>query len=79
MAATIQPEITYQAAFTPDTREVTVIRSIRAGISGPFGEYPADTLGAAERALFDAGYLVSGPWSEPTWNGSRWCGLASMH
>lgn len=71
-------QATYQAAFTPDSQEVTVIRDVRAGISGPYGEYPADTIEAAERALFDAGYLVTGPWGEPTSNGDRWCSITPM-
>lgn len=71
-------QATYQAAFTPAEQEVTVIRDVRAGISGPYGEYPADTIEAAERALFDAGYLIAGPWGEPTSNGDRWCPITLM-
>lgn len=73
-----QAEVTYQAAFNSEENEVTVVRSVRAGISGPFGDYPAGDLDAAERALFDAGYLVTSPWGELTVNGSRWCTLSLM-
>jgi hypothetical protein len=73
-----QPRETYQAAFNPGEQEVTAIRNIRAGISGPCGEYPAETLEDAERALFDAGYLITSPWGDPTGNGSRWCSLTRM-
>lgn len=73
-----QPDVTYQAAFTPAAGEVTVIRDVRAGVSGPHGDFAADTVEAAERALFDAGYLIASPWSEPTSNGDRWCILTRM-
>ncbi|EST18063.1 hypothetical protein [Streptomyces roseochromogenus] len=68
---------TFQAAFTPAEQEVTVIRNVRAGISGPYGEYTAGTLEAAEQALFNAGYLVAGPWKS-TRNGDQWCDLTPM-
>ncbi|MBC9730717.1 DUF3560 domain-containing protein [Streptomyces sp. TRM68367] len=71
-------EATYQAAFTPADREVTVIRDIPAGISGPFGEYPADDLDAAERALWEAGYAVASEWGKETVNGDRWCKLTRI-
>lgn len=76
--STGQPDVTYQAAFTPDAGEVTVIRDVRAGVSGPHGDFLADTLEAAERALFNAGYLIASPWSEPTGSGDRWCILTRM-
>ncbi|GGX51477.1 hypothetical protein [Streptomyces noursei] len=78
MSGTSQPDVTYQAAFNAENGEVTVVRNIRAGISGPFGEYPVDDLEAAERALFDAGYLVTSPWGELNVGGSRWCRLTLM-
>jgi hypothetical protein len=77
-ATTGQADVTFKAAFNPENHEVTVVRHIHAGISGPFGEYPADDLDAAERALFDAGYLIASPWGELNVNGSRWCLLALM-
>lgn len=71
-------EATYQAAFTAADREVTVIRNVPAGISGPFGDFPADDLDAAERALWEAGYTVTTPWGEETVNGDRWCKLTRI-
>lgn len=44
--------------------EVTVIRDVHAGISGPFGDYPAADLEEAEKVLRANGYALSGPWSE---------------
>jgi len=73
-----RPEVTYQAAFTAEAGEGTVIRDVRAGVSGPHGDFPADTLEAAERVLFNAGYLTASPWSEPTSSGDRWCLLTRM-
>lgn len=72
------PITTYEAAFDPNDGEVTVIRNIHAGVSGPAGDYPADDLKAAEDALFNAGYLRTSEWGEPTANGARWCSLTSM-
>lgn len=46
--------------------EVTVIRDIRGGICGPFGEYQAADLAEAERVLRANGYALSGPWAEHT-------------
>ncbi|MDX3694995.1 hypothetical protein PV726_32580 [Streptomyces europaeiscabiei] len=77
-AATGRAGDTFQAAYTSGDREVTVVRNVHAGISGPFGDYPADDLEGAERALFDAGYLVTSPWGELTVNGDRWCLLTVM-
>lgn len=73
-----QSDVTYKAAFNVEECEVTVVRDVRAGVSGPFGDFPADDLQAAERALFDAGYLVASPWGELTVTGSRWCTLTLM-
>lgn len=78
MAATAQPKIRYQAAFNPEDGEVVVIRDIHAGISGPYGEFTADSLEAAERVLFSAGYLISSSWGAATVNGDRWCTLTPM-
>lgn len=78
MATTAQPEIKYQAAFNAEDGEVVITRDIRAGISGPFGEFAADSLEVAEHVLFDAGYLVTAPWGETTVNGDRWCTLTPM-
>lgn len=72
------PIATYQAAFVLDDGEVTVIRDIHAGVSGPSGSYPANDLKAAEHALFNAGYLVASEWDGPTANGGRWCRLTNM-
>jgi|tagenome__1003787_1003787.scaffolds.fasta_scaffold20461015_4 hypothetical protein len=77
-SATGQADVTFKAAFNAENREVTVVRHMHAGISGPFGDYPADDLDAAERALFDAGYLIASTWGELNVNGSRWCLLALM-
>lgn len=71
-------DITFKAAFNAENSEVTVIRSIRLGISGPFGDYPAGDLEVAERALFDAGYLIASHWGELNVNGSRWCTLTRL-
>ncbi|PVC80590.1 hypothetical protein DBP19_36240 [Streptomyces sp. CS090A] len=70
--------VTYEAAFTPADEEVTVIRSARAGVSGLSDEFDATNLETAERALFNAGYLLASPWSEPSSNGDRWCTLTRM-
>lgn len=72
------PITTYKAAFVPDNGEVTVICDVYTGVSGPSGSYPANDLKAAERALFNAGYLVASEWDEPTANGGRWCRLTNM-
>jgi hypothetical protein len=77
-AATGQTGVTFKAAYTSADREVTVVRNVHAGISGPFGDYPAEDQEAAERALFDAGYLIASPWGELTVNGDRWCLLTVM-
>ena len=39
-AATSQAGVTFKAAYTSADREVTVVRNVHAGISGPFGDYP---------------------------------------
>lgn len=78
MAATAQPTTTYQAAFNSEDNEVVVVRDVHAGISGPYGEFAADSLEAAERVLFNEGYLVSSPWGETTANGDRWCTLTIL-
>lgn len=36
-------KVTFSAAWTPATADVTVVRDIHAGISGPYSEYPAAT------------------------------------
>lgn len=64
--------VKYEGAWNAEDG-VTVVRSVYAGVSGPCGEYPAVTLMEAEQALFAAGYLVSGHWSHPHYDGgSRW-------
>ncbi|UFQ16443.1 MULTISPECIES: hypothetical protein [Streptomyces] len=68
------PEITYQAAWTPEDQEVTVIQNIRAGISGPFGDWPAATRDEAVRVLAEQGYHLAGPWTE-TRSGDHWVDL----
>lgn len=69
--------VTYEAAFSPEDRDVTVIRSIHAGISGPAERLPADSIKAAARALFDAGYLTASQWTESRC-GDHWCALSRM-
>lgn len=44
--------------------EVTVIRDLRAGVSGPDGTYPAATLDEAEAALGARGFALTGPWEK---------------
>ena len=73
-----QPDITYQAAYSAEDQEVTLIQDRRAGVCGPLDDFPAHSLQAAERSLFDAGYLLASPWGERTSNGDRWCRLTPM-
>lgn len=57
-------QVSYEAGWNAEDQDVTVIRSIHAGISGPAETFHAETRDEAERKLFNAGYLVSGEWSE---------------
>lgn len=57
-------EVRFSAGWSDG--EVTVIRDVRAGISGPFGEYPAADLAEAEAVLRAEGYALAGPWTEHT-------------
>ncbi|MEV0445317.1 hypothetical protein AB0I84_07370 [Streptomyces spectabilis] len=68
------PEITYQAAWNPDEQEVTVIQNVRAGVSGPFGDWPAATRDDAERTLMEQGYSPAGEWQETRYGG-HWVDL----
>ncbi|MFJ2244832.1 hypothetical protein [Streptomyces sp. NPDC087862] len=68
------PKISYQAAWSPEDQEVTVIQNIRAGVSGPFGDYPAATLDEAVRVLFENGYHPVGEWEETRF-GEHWADL----
>lgn len=71
--------VKYEAAWNAEDG-VTIIRSVRAGVSGPAGDCVAATLEEAERALFAVGFLVSGEWSQPTYEGgSRWTVLTPFH
>jgi hypothetical protein len=72
-----QTGVTYQAAWTPQDQEVTVVRDVYAGISGPFGSYPAANREEAAAALFGAGYLVDGSWKVSSL-GDHWVPLAPM-
>jgi hypothetical protein len=71
------PDVTYQAAWTPEDQEVTLIRNIRAGISGPFGDWPAATLDEAVRVLAEAGYYPSGQWQETRF-GAFWADVVHI-
>ncbi|MCM1967771.1 hypothetical protein [Streptomyces sp. G1] len=68
------PEITYQAAWTPEDQEVTLIQNIRAGISGPFGDWPAATRDEAVRVLAAQGYLLTADWTLSP-RGDHWADL----
>ena len=70
-------EVRYEAAWTPDEQSVTVVRSVHAGISGPFGDYPATSREDAVVALRQAGYLVVGPWVVSSL-GDHWTDLAHV-
>ncbi|UQI44610.1 hypothetical protein M1P56_09755 [Streptomyces sp. HU2014] len=67
-------DVTYQAAWSPEEQEVTVIKNVRAGISGPFGDWPAVTQEAASQVLAQEGYHVVGAWVE-TRTGQRWANI----
>lgn len=69
--------VTYEAAWSPEEGTVTLIRNIRAGICGPFGEFPATSREEAAAALLAAGYLVAGVWDEAA-SGSHWIDLTRM-
>jgi N12 class adenine-specific DNA methylase/cell pole-organizing protein PopZ len=69
-----EPGITYWAAWFPADKEVTVIRDVRAGVSGPHGTYPAASLADATRALAGAGYRILGDWVRDV-KGNHACGL----
>ncbi|MFJ5121918.1 hypothetical protein [Kitasatospora sp. NPDC088548] len=72
----------YTAYWDETEQEVTVVQSIPAGVSGPFGIYPATSLDTATDVLFDNGYMVVqdnviSAWS-PTANGDQFCRLMYM-
>lgn len=67
-------EVTYQAAWSPEGEEVTVIQNVRAGVSGPCGDYPAATLDEAVRVLAENVYHPAGKWTE-TRLGQYWADL----
>ncbi|MER5441103.1 hypothetical protein [Streptomyces sp. NPDC002790] len=63
------PEISYQAAWNPEEQEVTVIQNVWAGVSGPFGSWPAATRAEAEDVLLRQGYAPAGQWKETRYGG----------
>ncbi|MEY9842482.1 hypothetical protein [Streptacidiphilus sp. EB103A] len=79
MSTNTQQDATYNAAFDADAREVTVIRDVRGGISGPVGDYPAATLDEAVRVLFDLGYTPCGPWTPYSYGRIVSARLSPMH
>jgi len=85
---------TYSAAVDPEELEITLIRDIPAGVSGPIGSYnliPTPGFDADDEAhmaalcakaaemLFEAGYLVAGEWQRNRYTRSRYVALTSMH
>ena len=77
MPNTTADRVTYQAAFSPEDGTVTLIRDVRAGICGPWGEFPATSREEAAAALFAAGYLVAGVWDVAS-SGDHWVTLTAM-
>ncbi|MGA5822199.1 hypothetical protein ACPC54_30570 [Kitasatospora sp. NPDC094028] len=70
--------IRYSAAFTPAEHEVTILRDVRGGVSGPFGDHPATTLADAENVLNGLGYAPATEWAGPTVNGDLYCYLLRL-
>lgn len=69
--------ISFSAAWTPQDNEVTVVRDVHAGISGPFGSYPATSRAEAAQVLFANGYLTCGDWKIAR-SGDHWVSLTHM-
>ncbi len=69
--------VKYSAAWSPDECEVTVVRDVYAGVSGPHGDHPAASTAEADAVLFAAGYLRTDDWAL-TGSGSYWCRLSIM-
>ncbi|MER8103216.1 hypothetical protein [Kitasatospora sp. NPDC094016] len=70
--------IRYSAAFNPAEHEVTILRDVRGGVSGPFGDHPAATLADAENVLNQLGYAPATEWAGPTVNGDLYCYLLRL-
>lgn len=69
--------VKFSAAWSPDDSEVTIVRDVHAGISGPYGRFKADSLEAAAGGLLKAGYVVTSGW-ELAQSGSHWATLAQL-
>lgn len=56
--------VKYELAFNPAERSATLIRSVYAGVCGPWGDaQDIDSREAAEAYAFGAGLIVSGDWT----------------
>jgi capsid protein len=70
-------QVSYQAVITPvddqpELRELTIIRTVRAGVSGPAEETRLEgpTLAAADAALTQWGYARMSDWgAQDAYNG----------
>jgi len=71
--STVKPEETFTAYLkladqwgdAEEADTMTIVRDIKAGISGPYGgDLVADSTDAADTALFAAGYVRCGEWEE---------------
>ena len=70
--------ITFEASFSGDSAEVTVIVNRYAGVCGPSGVYAAETIDAAEAALFAAGYLVTSEWTAAKYGDSLYADMVRI-
>lgn len=75
---TVKPKETFTAYLkladqwgdAEESDTITVVRDIRAGISGPYGpDLKAGSLEAADGALFADGYVRCGDWEH---HGAHW-------
>lgn len=62
-----------QAAFKPETQEVTVVPK---GVGGPWCTYPAATRDEAIEVLHKHGFLVGSDWDEA--HGVHWVSVTEI-
>lgn len=68
----------FEAAWSPEEGEVTIICDRWAGVCGPAGSYPAKSRAEVAKVLFAAGYLVSGSWWNARYDNSQYIRLTRM-
>lgn len=69
-------DVRYTACWRPGNDEVTIIRDLYAGISGPIGFRAAHSREEAARMLFEAGFLTGDDWKVRL--GAHWVTLTPM-